>query len=139
MQAQAATAASLMYAAVPNDLVELQRELDELGGGDARLGRLEVLARVAPAAPAAGAGTVGAGSEGASVWVAADNSTVCVSTDRNSAAARFETSCAVPAFASDAEALSALGALLSSCGVGRCPRGVRSGGGTANPPPPSHP
>ena len=37
-----------MYAAVPDDLVLLTEELERLGGGDARVGEIDVIVRVAP-------------------------------------------------------------------------------------------
>ena len=37
-----------MYAAVPDDLVLLTEELERLGGGDARVGEIDVVVRVAP-------------------------------------------------------------------------------------------
>jgi len=41
---------SARYEAMPSDLVRMTNELDRLGGGDARLGKCEVLCAVRPSA-----------------------------------------------------------------------------------------
>ena len=49
----------MAYAAVPDDLFLLTEELERLGGGDARVGEIEVVVRLSPASNTASKGVSG--------------------------------------------------------------------------------